>query len=170
MAILTMTQHALEAERVAVAARGVRAEGVAEPAAEVGQASRRPSTRWSPTFRLSSEVIGIYIAGVGIIGPASGRARWGLLLLSLALILLFIWLSNRIEKQSDPTAPNAFSKLAWVCLLATCAFLAWSAALPETSFLDFSANATRLGSFAAVVLAALMPKIAAAVGIVSRSS
>lgn len=165
MAILTMTQNALEAERAAGAAGGARAEGVAEA---TGAGQGVTSALDQMVAYVPSEVIGIYIAGVGIIGPASGRARWGLLLLSLALIPLFIWLSNRIERQSDPKAPSAFSKLAWVCVLATSAFLAWSAALPDTPFLDFSANATRIGSFAAVVLAALMPKIAAAVGIASR--
>ena len=164
MAIVTMTQQALNAGRPAVAARGAALEGASEPA-QIGQ--RVTSALDQMVAYVPSEVIGIYIAGVGIIGP-SGRAKWGLLWLSLALIPLFIWLADRMERQSDANAPKAFAKLAWVCLLATFAFVAWSAALPETPFLDFSANATRLGSFAAMVLAALMPKIAAAVGIAPR--
>jgi hypothetical protein len=166
MAIVTMTELALEAERPKVV-RGAEAglEGVSEPAAQTGK--RTVSALDQIVAYVPTEVIRIYIAGVGIVGPA-GRAKWGLLLLSTALIPLFVWLSDRIARQSDPSVPKAYSKLAWVCLLAACAFLAWAAALPETPFLDFSEKATRLGSFAAVVLAAIIPKVAAAVGIAAR--
>jgi hypothetical protein len=167
MAIVTMTELALNAGRPK-ALRGTDAglEGVSEPAAQTGK--RTASALDQIVAYVPTEVIGIYIAGVGIVGPA-GRAKWGLLLLSTALIPLFVWLSDRIARQSDPSVPTAYPKLAWVCLLAACAFLAWAAALPETPFLDFSAKATQMGSFAALVLGALIPKVAAALGIAAKS-
>lgn len=167
MAITTMTQAALNSGRPAPARGGqVGLEGVAESAAQDQQ--KAPSALDQIVSYIPTEVIGIYIAGVGIVGPA-GRAKWGLLLLSTALIPLFVWLSDRIARQSNPDAPKAYSKLAWVCVLACGAFLAWAAALPETPFLDLTDKATQLGSFAAVVLAALMPKLATALGIAAKA-
>jgi hypothetical protein len=159
-----MTNLALTRERSAHGGAGL--ESVAESAPSVEETVT--SALDQMVTYVPSEVIGIYIAGVGIIGPISGRGKWGLLGLSLALIPLFIWLSDRIARRSDPGLPNATRKLAWVCLFAVSAFLAWSAALPQTPFLDFSGRATQLGSFAAVVLAAIMPKLAAAVGVGPR--
>ena len=45
----------------------------------------------------------------------------------------------------------------------------WAIALPDTPFASlWGDDATRYGSFAAVILAALMPKIAAAAGLVPK--
>jgi hypothetical protein len=162
MAIVTMTRLALGSERAPVAQEagleGVRVESATS-------SERVTSALDQIVAYVPSEVIGIYIAGVGIIGPASDRARWGLLVFSLLMIPAFIWLSDSIERRADPKTPKAASKLVWVCVLAGAAFVAWSAALPDTPFLKLSAKATQIGSFLAVVLSFLMPKVAAALGI-----
>ena len=164
MAIVTMTELALNAERPrALGGKEGGLEGAPAPNGQKTASAIDQIVAFIPT-----EVIGIYIAGVGIVGPA-GRAKWGLLLLSTALIPLFVWLSDRIARRSDPSVPKAYSRLTWVGLLATSAFLAWAAALPETPFLDLSDKATRIGSFAAVVLAALLPKVATALGIAPKA-
>lgn len=168
MAITTMTQAALDSERPAPARGGqVGLEGVAESAAQ--DRPNAPSALDQIVSYIPTEVIGIYVAGVGIVGPAGRDAKWALLLLSTALVPLFVWLSDRIARQSNPNAPKAYVKLTWVCVLASGAFLTWAAALPDTPFLDFTDKATQLGSFAAVVLAALMPKLATALGIAPKA-
>jgi hypothetical protein len=165
MAIVTMTNLALSAGKPAAAAGGL--EGVADSGAELDQ--RVASALDQMVTYVPSEVIGIYIAGVGIIATDSSIVKWSLLALSLVLIPLFVWLSDRIARQANPALPVAKAKLVWVGLFAVCAFLAWSAALPQTPFREFwGENATRYGSFAAVVFAALMPKVAAALGLVPR--
>jgi hypothetical protein len=167
MAIATMTRLALKSGRPAGAgAVEGSLEAVTDSAA--GSEQQASSAIDQMVAYVPSEVIGIYIAGVGIIGPIGG-AKWGLLSSCLALIPLFIWLSNRIERRANPNAPKAPAKLAWVCAFAVTAFLAWSAALPDTPFVEiFHEYATKIGSFSAIVLAALIPKLAAAVGIAAK--
>jgi hypothetical protein len=165
MAIVTMTHLALSADKSAVRAPGL--EGVEDPAVKLDQ--NVASALDQMVAYVPSEVIGIYVAGVGIIGATSGVVKWALFCLALALVPLFVWLADRIARQSNPGLSRAPGKLVLVGSFAVCAFAAWACALPDTPFASlWGADATRYGSFAAVVLAALMPKIAVALGLAPR--
>lgn len=166
MAIVTMTRLALNADKPKGSAPQL--EAALESVAKADQSAA--SALDQMIAYVPSEVIGIYIAGVGIIGAKSASVKWGLFWLALVLIPLFFWLSDRIERRANAGLEGGRGKVVLMGALALLAFTTWAIALPDTPFASlWGDDATRYGSFAAVVLAALMPKIAAAAGLVPRA-
>lgn len=122
-------------------------------------------TAWIPT-----EVVGTYVALVGLFLPKSSGARWSLLVIGMVLVPVFVCVDGALvnkrgssawrARRQQGDAPKITTRQLWLCsLLAMLAFIAWAMALPSTPFVSWFANATKFGGGAVVVLALLLPKI-----------
>lgn len=118
------------------------------------------------TAYIPSEVIGLYVAGIGILEP-EGDMKWLLFGFALFLIPIVIWLSLIIKRgqNSHFRLELPAKQFCAITSLAVLAFVAWAAALPRTPFETFSVNATRYGGFAVLVLAAILPRIGQLLGL-----
>jgi hypothetical protein len=126
---------------------------------------------------IPSEVIGIYVAGLGILSgsEASGPEKeagigWALFVFCLLVIPVIVAVNVQLRKRASGTeAGLGWSKVALLCAFAALAFAAWTAALPDTPFLDLHPYANRIGAFAVVVLGVLMPGVAQLLGLIPES-
>lgn len=118
---------------------------------------------------IPSEVIGIYIAGLGILSPTTDAGKWWIFGVSLALIPIVMLLNYLIQKKraDTPLGPRASFIL---FIFAVAAFVAWAAALPSTPFLSLSEYATNIGGWSVIILAAVMYKAAEFLDIVPKPS
>jgi amino acid transporter len=108
---------------------------------------------------IPSEVIGICVAGCGILSPQQDSEKWWIFAISMALIPIFMLL-NFIgqRKKGNLTVSTRISLV--LILFALVAFVAWAAALPGTPFLSLTPRATAIGGWAVVILALVMYKVA----------
>ncbi len=122
------------------------------------------------TAFVPSEVVGLYISGLGILTPTTFAAKWWIFGVCLLLVPVFLGLNYLIQRKQAGKEPLTTST--WLILLAFAlvAFVAWSAAIPDTPFLYFSERATVIAGFVVLVLAAVMYKVADLFGIVPKSS
>jgi len=141
-----------EAQKQAVAT-GLPAPGDAAPPNQQ-QAALERITAYIP-----SEVIGIYVAVIGILATPSAHGKWLIFGGCVLLIPFFMWLGYKAAQRKNLPVP---SRRAFVLLLvlAVVAFVAWGAALPDTPFQVFTADATRFGGAAVIILGYLIPSIA----------
>ena len=109
---------------------------------------------------IPSEVIGIYVSGMGVISPSSYNVKWAIFGVAIILIPIFMALSYLAARKSAVIILPSIRMLGLLFLFALIAFIAWAAAMPATPFLMFSTNATQIGGFAVIVFAAIMYKIA----------
>lgn len=132
------------------------------------------------TAFIPTEVIGIYIAGVGIM-PVEAVAepgepapvsvvQWAIFWVALALVPIFVTVNAALLNRA--LQPGSKLKPLKVMLLVGfggVAFCAWALALPETPFRDLvtvdGISATQIGAFAVVVLGLLMPSLAKLAGV-----
>lgn len=131
-----------------------------------GAASGAPAANQSVTAALEkitafipSEVIGIYVAVIGILAPASMRGKWVIFGLCVILVPFFMWLGYKAAKRKNLPVPGARA-FVLLLILAIVAFVAWGAALPSTPFEVFHADATRFGGALVIILGYAIPKIA----------
>jgi hypothetical protein len=109
---------------------------------------------------IPSEVIGTYIAGLGIWPPTSEERKWLLFGICVGLIPVFLWLQNALLAKKNRGATLSWGKAVLSMLFAGVSFSAWAAAMPDSPFLGLSADANQIGALAATVLALLLPKFA----------
>jgi hypothetical protein len=111
---------------------------------------------------IPTDVIGIYLALVGIFGQS-----WWLFWIGAALIPVLLTITHfekkkKLEKKED--AP-ALGRLLLVIVFAFVAYVPWAATLPDTPFLACSEHATEIGAGAAIVLSGFLPRLARLLGI-----
>jgi hypothetical protein len=154
-------QHEISSPRQAVAPPSSSSGGTQSEA----QAALSRLTAFVP-----SEVVGLYIAGLGILTPTTFAAKWWIFGVCLLLIPIFLGLNYLIQRKQ--AGKESLTTSTWLILLAfaVVAFVAWSAAIPDTPFLYFSERATVIAGFVVLILAAVMYKAADLFGIVPKSS
>jgi hypothetical protein len=108
---------------------------------------------------IPSEVIGIYVAGLGIFAPDHVHAKWILFGVSLILVPVLVLVGQAVARKRGLPAPPGKASIV-VILFAVVAFCAWAAAMPSNPLLDQFPEATRVGGFAVIILAALLPQAA----------
>lgn len=161
---------------IAAATRSAYAVEVSSERSEYAQASGDEPTdsalksiaEWIP-----SEVLGIYIALLGLFTP-TGDGRWIIFLIGVALVpamgLLNTAILNKQARelwQGEPgSAPQLGGrKLGIVLGLMLLSFITYAWALPTTPFTDWVSDATIYGAAAAIILAPFLPKIAQMAGV-----
>jgi hypothetical protein len=122
------------------------------------------------TAFVPSEVVGLYISGLGILTPTTVAGKWWIFGVCLLLIPIFLGLNYLIQKKQAGKEPPDRSTWAILLAFAVVAFVAWSAALPETPFLYFSPRATVIAGFAVLILAAVMHRAADLFGIIPKAA
>lgn len=108
------------------------------------------------------EVIGVYLALVGIFGQ-SWEIFWiGAALIPIVLTIVHFERKKRLKQgEVSPT----FVKLLLIILFAFIAYVPWVGTLPETPFLQFTSDATKYSAGTALVLSAFLPRLARLLGI-----
>jgi hypothetical protein len=107
---------------------------------------------------IPTELIGIYVAGAGMLSPLSPTGNAILAIACAALIPLLFWLGAKI-----PAVPKGAweqdSTTVWVLMLfSVVAFAAWLLAMPGGPFNGlFGAKTPQIGAFTVVVLAVVLP-------------
>lgn len=113
---------------------------------------------------IPSEVIGLYVAGFGIFAPGSRTAKWAIFFVCLVFIPVLTVLGAMAARRKGLPVPGA-KATAIVIGVAVVMFAAWCSAMPDTPFLVFGAEATRIGGFVVLALGCLIPKLAEALDI-----
>jgi hypothetical protein len=119
-----------------------------------------------------SEVIGIYVVGLGILSPESNAGKWWIFVISLLLIPVFMLLNYLGKKKSaSPSETVTLPKKTTAVLFffALVAFTAWAAALPATPFLSINRHATAAGGWSVLILTGIMYKVADLLDAVPKS-
>ena len=145
------------------------------------------------TTYIPSDVVATYVALLGIFSKGSDSVKWGLFGVGVALcavlpVLNFLSSRNTVSPPADnspptppapaPAAPApaaqepgtadrtpTWGKQIGVIIMAIVAFTAYAMALPSTIFATVISAASLWGAASALVLAALMPAVAGAIGI-----
>jgi hypothetical protein len=118
------------------------------------------------TAFIPSDVVGIYIAGLGFFAPESLRGKWWIFGIAAGLVPIFLLISYFAEKKRDKQRTDGDAQRRVVdylllALFAEIAFVCWAAAFPGSPFLSLIPSATKIAAFGMIVLAAVMPPIAA---------
>lgn len=100
---------------------------------------------------IPSEVVGIYLAAMGILAPASNREVLVVFLLGLLLAPAFTAAVFHLNEGKDKR------KLTLVTTFAVAAYCAWAIALPDNFLAREWDRATLWGGIAVLVLAAGLP-------------
>lgn len=128
-----------------------------------GGQSKLDSAMQKITAFIPSEVVGIYIAVVGILAPAPADnvMKWWIFGICAGLLIpFFIGIGYLAKKKKNEPVPT-LTVLITLLVCALIAFAAWACALPDTPFHQlFGDDATRYGGGAVIVLAAVLYQIA----------
>ena len=122
------------------------------------------------TAFVPSEVIGFYVAGLGILTPATSEGKWWMFAICLVLIPVLMALTYLAQTRRAEAGTPPFRLWLILVAFAIVAFVAWTAALPATPFLDFTPRATVIAGVAVLILAVLMYRVADLLDIVPRST
>jgi hypothetical protein len=174
MSIVTMMsvniehqQHPDEAIAAAAAGGDTAKEKGAAPSKKTLDSAMEKITAFIP-----SEVIGSYVALLGIISPQTERGKWVIFFICLLLIpvyMLFGYLSKQKKRNGEQSAPASKRDTAILFVLASVAFVSWAAALPGTPFLSISTHATVIGGACVIIITSLMYKVAELFDLVPNS-
>jgi hypothetical protein len=158
MSIVRATELGMK-QRAAELARA----GVAAPPAAVDPAVSTAMEKIAAF--VPTEVIGLYVSGLGILAPTEAGGQWLLFGICALMIPLLMYLSYLLRKQKELPPPSPLTSLI-LGGLALVAFAAWASALPSTPFVALLGERAHLiGGFAVLVLSILMPQIAAVLGV-----
>lgn len=139
-----------------------------EPAARAAAAdvvTQRGAWMEQITAFIPSEVVTIYLGGLGLLSPNELFWKWGLFLGGALLIPIFIFIDVKILKKANKPTPS-LGKSVGLTIFALLAFTAWAGAMPETPFLSLWTHAQTAAAAAVLILAAGMYKFAALCGLV----
>lgn len=114
---------------------------------------------------IPSEIIGLYVAGLGIFSPETDTGKWQIFWICFALIPVIMVLNYLIQRKQSQGGLGLWPSLV-LFGFAIVAFVAWTAALPSTPFLSIFPDATTIGGWAVIILAVIMYKVAELMGIV----
>src|ERR1035438_9411506 len=145
------------------------------------------------TTYIPSDVVATYVALLGVFSKGSDSVKWGLFGVGVALcavlpVLNFLSSRNTVSPPAGNSAPlppgqapaaqapaaqaprsgdrrPTWGKQIGVIIMAIVAFTAYAMALPSTIFATVVSAASLWGAASALVLAALMPAVAGAIGI-----
>lgn len=167
MSIATMVGLGIERQREKTVPQAEAASGKASASKKTVESAMEKIAAFIP-----SEVIGIYVAGFGILSPQSDAEKWWIFGICLVLIPVFMLLNYWDHRKNITGGELARLKSprTGVILLAFAivAFVAWVAALPGTPFLSFSARATAIGGWSVVILSLIMYRVAHRLDIVPK--
>lgn len=110
-----------------------------------------------------TEVIGLYVTGVGIFAPVTDVGKWSIFFVCALLIPVVLGIGYW-ENQKKGLPPPGGRIFGLLLAMAFVAFCAWASALPNTPFLEFGERATLVGGFVVLILSLLMPRIAVLLG------
>jgi hypothetical protein len=154
MSIGRLFQFAAQRQAEAGQVNAEAAAAAAAPAKPTIDSAMEKITAFIP-----SEIIGIYIAGFGILAPVTTEGKWWIFGICVALIPLFMLLNYlRNRKRQLPVPGRGRSLVLVVCALV--AFTAWASAMPNTPFLAITPLATQIGGFAVLVVAGILYAVA----------
>lgn len=143
-----------------------KAGPVTTPAAEDRAGAIERITRYIP-----SEIIGIYVALLGLWSPDDRSAKWTVFFIGLLLTPFFViysYVTKRAERRAKGL--HGTKPLILLSVFAVVGFTAWSAALPDTPWEQvFGDDTTRLGGGAVILLAAVLPPLAQMLRLEPRS-
>ena len=111
------------------------------------------------TAFIPSEVIALYVSGLGIFAPQSLHAKWNIFWICLAFIPGFMFLSYLQNRKHGRPIP-ATNILLVLVIFAAVAFGVWAAAMPQTPFISLWQNAPQIAGFVVIPLAYVMSVIA----------
>ncbi len=114
---------------------------------------------------IPSEVLGLYIAGLGIFGPDTNMFKWLVFGVAAALIPLLVVLSGKGTDNGGRARRLSAKSLVLLSLIGIVDFCAWTASLPGTPFLALTSYANKLGGFAILVLAVVLPPASKTLGL-----
>jgi hypothetical protein len=154
----------------AVAERQAVEQGVPPPAPAAGQTAKEvtDSAMQKVLTFVPAEIIGLYIAGVGVFAPKTDPGKWQIYGVCAGLILLLMVLDYFITRKKQQPVPNWWRFLI-LLVLAVVGFTTWAAALPNTPFLTVDDRVTLGAGFAAPILAIAMPRIAQLLDLVKQA-
>jgi hypothetical protein len=115
------------------------------------------------TAFIPSEVIGSYVAVLGIISPETDVGKWVIFFICLLLIPVFMLLgywTKKKQAKAGQSTPTSKRDTAILMLFAAVAFVAWAMALPGTPFLSLNARATAIGGASVIIITLIIYKIA----------
>jgi hypothetical protein len=106
-----------------------------------------------------TELIGIYIAGAGILSPMSHAGSVALACICALLIPVLFWLGAKIPAIPNGTWGSGANKISLVTLLlfSIVAFAAWVCAIPGGPFEILGPSAPKIGALTVIVLAVVLP-------------
>jgi hypothetical protein len=169
MSIGTMMRlgYSRENEKVSVAARAA----AGGPAA--GDSKAIDSAMQKVAAFIPSEVIGAYVAGVGILSPDGSAGKWWLFAICLVLVPVFVALGALIQQKDASSAVTKRQLVRLIVILVVLggtSFVAYASALPGSPFLEINDQATRVGGIAVILLAGLMYKLADLLDVVPKAN
>jgi hypothetical protein len=118
---------------------------------------------------IPSDVVTIYVAGLGILTPSGAIARWVWFAIGLVLVPVFVAIGIALEKKKSGIWPGWTAGFLLV-IFGLLSFTAWAASLPNTPFLLIAPNATQIAAVAVVFLAAFMFQVAQYFDIVPKAA
>ena len=111
------------------------------------------------TAFIPSEVIALYVSGLGIFGPQSPHAKWNIFWICFAFIPVFMFLSYLQNRKHGRPIPST-TVLLLLLFFAAVAFGVWAAAMPQTPFISLWKNAPQIAGFIVIPLSYVMSVIA----------
>jgi hypothetical protein len=165
MSISRMVDLGIKRQHELSAPAATAANAVVPPPASIKDQAKEAFSNL--TAFVPSEVVALYVAWLGLWSPQTDTAKWLAFFVCLFLIPVFMFVNYLIQKQS---ADSAKTKV-WIILFifAVVAFVVWAAAMPATPFLYFGEKVPTVAGFVVPILAALMTKIAKALGVVPKA-
>jgi quinol-cytochrome oxidoreductase complex cytochrome b subunit len=142
--------------------------GAVAAADEAGKKTTVDTAMEKITAFIPSDVIGIYVAGLGVFSPQTDANKWYVFGVSVLLIPVLMLLNYFDQKKRNKPTPGP-RIVAVLVVLALVAFVAWAGAMPGTPFLVFTPYATEIGGWAVVILALIMYKLADLLDIVPKT-
>jgi hypothetical protein len=110
-----------------------------------------------------TEVIALYVTGLGIFAPTSAEGKWSIFFICALLIPAVMGIGYWENQKKGLPAPGG-RIFGLLLAMAVVAFCAWASAMPNTPFLEFGDRATLVGGFVVLILSLLMPRIAVLLG------
>lgn len=110
------------------------------------------------TAYIPTEVIGAYIAALGILTPESSGLRWAVFVIALVVTPIFVGVSFALRRRQTPELKQG--GVGWLIAFAILSFVAWAGAIPGTPMLDIPGWTTVIGGIAVIFLAPLLSKLA----------